>query len=382
MSVNSHAIAALHHAGLHCNYTFFVAVVHFRPGTIRQELTRLSAISHDYDWRMYRGFFQEVAMASQAGQQDVHRSWWTATDSNDKSAAWEQALRACYLDWELTKPVGSDFSARIRKRPLDEVDLVECVCDPCAGRRVLRHNKEGQPFVGMQIVISGRERFNIGGNTITVGTGDVVFWNSYEETAFEVIEPLHKITLLMPQALLESRLELGMLIRGGIVETRTATGALLYSHIQSLSGQFDAISPQEVYGIKWSSVELGAAAAVWLQQPMSTPSQVHTRRIQNYILKNLQDPDLSVKQIAHGNGISVRYVHSLFSPLGTTVSQWIMQRRLERCRDALCVRRECRGVVKDVAFQWGFNDAAHFSRVFKKRYGVTPLQFWEHSRLG
>lgn len=323
---------------------------------------------------------REVAMVIQSEQRAERDEWWTTIGTTDKSAAWEQALRECYLEWELTKPVSSDFSARIRKRPLDEVDLVECVCDPCAGRRVLRQNKEGQPFVGMQIVISGRERFHIGEKTITVGTGDVVFWNSYEETEFEVIEPLHKITLLMPQALLESRLELGMLIRGGIVETRTATGALLYSHIQALSGQFGLISPQEVYGIKWSSVELGAAAAVWLQQPMSTPSQIHTRGIQNYILKNLQDPELSVRQIANDNGISVRYVHSLFSPLGTTVSQWILERRLERCRDALGARRDSRGVVKDVAFQWGFNDASHFSRVFKKRYGVTPLEYWERAR--
>jgi len=311
---------------------------------------------------------------------EVCRDWWTTPQGQDKSTSWEQALRACYLDWELTKPVGSEFAARIRKLPLDEVSLVECVCDPCSGRRVLRHNKEGQPFVGMQVVVSGRESFHIGDKTITVGTGDVVFWNSYEETEFEVLEPLHKITLMMPQALLESRLELGMLIRGGVVERRTATGALLYSHIQALSGQFDVISAPEIYGIKWSSVELGAAAAVWLQQPMSTPSQIHTRRIQNYILKNLQDPDLSVRRIAHENGISVRYVHSLFAPLGTTVSQWIMERRLERCKDALASRRESRCVVKDVAFQWGFNDAAHFSRVFKKRFGSTPLKYLDTVR--
>jgi AraC-like DNA-binding protein len=54
-----------------------------------------------------------------------------------------------------------------------------------------------------------------------------------------------------------------------------------------------------------------------------------------------------------------------------------MERRLERCRDALGARRDGRGVVKDVAFQWGFNDTAHFSRVFKKRFGKTPLEFWE-----
>lgn len=303
--------------------------------------------------------------------------WNSLEDATDKSFAWEEALRTCYLDWELTKPVGPDFKARFRKRPIDELDLIECICSPCSGRRVFRQtNREDKPFIGMQIVLSGSERFTIGDKTLRVSRGDVVFWNSFEETEFEVLEELHKITLLVPQALLEARLELGLLIQGGIVDTESATGAVLYSHIQTLAQRFTSIAPQEIYGIKWSTVELGAAAAVWLQQPFMTPSQAHTRRIQNYILSNLQDPELSLAKIARENGISIRYIHSLFSTLGTTASQWIMDRRLERCRDALASRRDSRGLVKDVAFQWGFNDATYFGRVFKKKFGLTPLEFW------
>ncbi|MGE0054752.1 MAG: helix-turn-helix domain-containing protein [Hyphomicrobium sp.] len=309
----------------------------------------------------------------------VREDWWTTEAAVvSKSAAWEQALRDCYLDWELTKPVNDEFHAQIRQKYLSEIRLVECQCSPCSGRRVLRQTtQEGEPFVGIQIVVDGGERFKIGDKTISVSKGDVVFWNSYESTEFEVVEDLHKVTLLMPQSLLESRLEMGILIRGGIVNTNTASGAMLYSHICALASQFANISDEEIYGIKWSSIELGAATAVWLQQPIISPSKEHTRRIQRYILAQLQNADLSVQRIADDNGISVRYVHSLFRALGCTVSQWIMERRLERCRDALGARRDGRGVVKDVAFQWGFNDTAHFSRVFKKRFGQTPIRYWE-----
>jgi AraC-like DNA-binding protein len=33
-------------------------------------------------------------------------------------------------------------------------------------------------------------------------------------------------------------------------------------------------------------------------------------------------------------------------------------------------------VVKDVAFRWGFNDASHFSRVFKLRFDLSPFEYW------
>lgn len=309
----------------------------------------------------------------------VGESWWT-TDSvrNNKTAAWEQALRDCYLDWELTKPLGGEFRARIRQRLLSEIKLIECQCSPCSGRRVLRHtNEDGESYIGIQIVVAGSERFRMGRKTVTVSEGDLVFWNSFEPTEFEVLADIHKVTLLMPQSLLESRIEVGVLISGGVVDTRTAAGAMLFSHIRTLASRFDVIASDEVSGIKWASIELGAASAMWLQQPIVSPSKVHLRKLQKYILAELQNSELSVAKIANDNDISIRYVHSLFGALGCTVSQWIMERRLERCRDALGARRDSRGVVKDVAFQWGFRDTAHFSRVFKKKFGQTPLQYWE-----
>jgi len=75
--------------------------------------------------------------------------------------------------------------------------------------------------------------------------------------------------------------------------------------------------------------------------------------------------------IAAAHGISVRTLQQLFSDAGTTVSSWIRERRLKACY------RELSGAdrfdtVTEVAFRWGFNDAAHFSRRFKQAFGVTP----------
>jgi AraC family transcriptional regulator, positive regulator of tynA and feaB len=44
--------------------------------------------------------------------------------------------------------------------------------------------------------------------------------------------------------------------------------------------------------------------------------------------------------------------------------------RLARCLEDL--QRANGGSVTDIAFRWGFCDAAHFSRVFKRAFGVTP----------
>ena len=45
---------------------------------------------------------------------------------------------------------------------------------------------------------------------------------------------------------------------------------------------------------------------------------------------------------------------------------------LRRCFEDL--ERPSGGSVTEIAFRWGFRDAAHFSRVFKREYGATPSE--------
>jgi AraC-like DNA-binding protein len=53
-----------------------------------------------------------------------------------------------------------------------------------------------------------------------------------------------------------------------------------------------------------------------------------------------------------------------------TVSDYIWRARLQHCRQEL----ENYGgkTITDVAFSWGFSSSSHFSRVFRKCFGVSP----------
>ncbi len=54
------------------------------------------------------------------------------------------------------------------------------------------------------------------------------------------------------------------------------------------------------------------------------------------------------------------------------VERWIWQQRLLRCHRELL--KPAAGTISDVAFRWGFSDAAHFSRAFKAQFGPSPRQ--------
>jgi AraC-like DNA-binding protein len=98
-------------------------------------------------------------------------------------------------------------------------------------------------------------------------------------------------------------------------------------------------------------------------------------RVHRYILENLEGADLSPRAIALANGVSVRQLHRVFSATGTTVGHFVRKVRLARCAADLRVPGVLAEGITGVAFRWGFNDSAHFSKAFRAEFGVTPRAY-------
>ena len=95
-------------------------------------------------------------------------------------------------------------------------------------------------------------------------------------------------------------------------------------------------------------------------------------RIRAFIDAHLADPDLGPAQIAAGCGISIRRLHRSFVDTEWSVCGWIRDQRLARCRTDLLDRANDGLSITQIAFRWGFNDAAHFSRAFRNAYQKSP----------
>lgn len=98
-------------------------------------------------------------------------------------------------------------------------------------------------------------------------------------------------------------------------------------------------------------------------------------RVHQYILDNLEGVDLSPRAVAAANGVSVRQLHRVFSATGTTVSHWVRKVRLARCAAELRSSGVLAEGITGVAFRWGFNDSAHFSKAFRAEFGVAPRAY-------
>jgi len=81
---------------------------------------------------------------------------------------------------------------------------------------------------------------------------------------------------------------------------------------------------------------------------------------------HLAEPTLNPAEIANAVGISVRHLHRLFSCRGSTVTEWIRERRLQRCRMELCDPRSAQRNITEIAFFLGIQATPPTSALFQE----------------
>ena len=99
----------------------------------------------------------------------------------------------------------------------------------------------------------------------------------------------------------------------------------------------------------------------------------HISRIQEYIHTNYSNCNLSQNIVAEEIGISPAYLSRLFKQeMGTSFTEYINNVRLEQAKQLLISSQL---LIKDIAYQTGFNSLQNFFRIFKKNIGISPGEY-------
>lgn len=97
--------------------------------------------------------------------------------------------------------------------------------------------------------------------------------------------------------------------------------------------------------------------------------------VKAFVADHLRNPELSVDAIASRLNLSSRYLYALFKDEDKTIACHIRELRLSKCRQDLENPRLAERSVTEICYYWGFNDSAHFSKLFKSRFGMSPKYY-------
>jgi AraC-like DNA-binding protein len=182
------------------------------------------------------------------------------------------------------------------------------------------------------------------------------------------------IGVIVPRETLGAALSDTNDLHGLVLRGRAGTGGLLADYMRSLSTRADAITQGDAPSIARATTDMIAACfrstAATVARARSVLDQTLLERIQRHIEKALQSPELGPLALCTAFRISRTQLYRLFEPIGG-VAAYIQERRLARACADLADPAKAGRKVYDIAYDWGFVNETHFSRAFRRAFGMT-----------
>jgi len=222
--------------------------------------------------------------------------------------------------------------------------------------------------------IAGVRRYLQNGTDLLLKPGDSALIDSGSPWSSSCGTDCVRLYLRVPRWMIENRLRTRQIPVAQKICGKGGMGAALHHLSVALFDEAEWMKERQVATSLDAYFEALAACFGGDGPPIQHGSEL-SGLILRFIDSHISEPTLGAVQVASAMGISVRHVHRLFSVTGSTLGEHIRVRRLERCLNDLVDPRFRERTITDIAFFWGFSDAAHFSHSFKKQFGVSPRAF-------
>ncbi len=274
----------------------------------------------------------------------------------------------------------TSFAGQLALTEVGDIRVAEVCSDPATVHHSQAHiarAPDAKFFLCLQLdgVSVNRQQ----GREAVLRYGDFTLFDSSRPYQVTFGERNRMIVLCMEQPQLQRRMASPEAVVGLPMPGATAVPGLLSGFVR----QFwrECRSERDLpLGPRFSEamLDLVASAYAHVSQALSqtaSVSVVRRERVRSYVEAHLHDPKLTPSRAAQALGISARYIHHVFNEGGETLGRYILRRRLEECARAFEDVAQRGQTATEIAFRHGFNDASHFGRAFRERYGLTPAEY-------
>ena len=278
----------------------------------------------------------------------------------------------------------ADFRATLRVLDFGAMQISSLTHPSMRVRRTWKTIRQSDPeMYCLALPARGRMRFVQCDREVEFGAQDLMFYDASRpfhgwagadgDDIAQVIVQIPRDALPLPAAKL-SRLAATRL------SGTEGIGALLSGHLGQLIRQAGHYTASDTARLSSLTLDLFAAVCAHHLEAGAHLSpearrQALQAQIRDFIRQRLGDPDLTADTIAAAHHISTRYLYKLFQDQHPSIASWIRQRRLERCLHDLADPQLRSRPIRSIAARWGFTDGAHFSRVFRAAYGMSPRDY-------
>lgn len=288
-------------------------------------------------------------------------------------AYWSEAICASFVHLELDCDHRLPFRATLTARPTPRFDSIDV---SGSAQRVIRSERLIDEDHADRLILMRQRRGHCvvhqDGQASELPPGGLAVVDSRRPYTLHFPDEFSQTVIRVPALALQQRLGRSMAGCGRTLLGDARLTKLAIDMVDELGRE-----ERDSVLLPLSSIAFDLLALALLDTAAAPPAapRLATLRVgwaKAQVLERLRDPQLSPRRVAEQQGVSPRLLQRLFAAAGESLSEFILEQRLNRCRETLADATQAARSVTDIALSWGFNDPAQFSKAFKRRFGVSP----------
>jgi AraC-like DNA-binding protein len=298
--------------------------------------------------------------------------------TNGRTAAWNALYASRMSNVEFAPADKQGFGAELSIGNLGPVKLAKLSMDSYSVERSKEHISDNRRIYSLLLQAKGSSVFHHSGHEAKLDQGDFVLVDTglphfFETKDYSVTIMVRVLPSLLREYLPTPEQFSGQRL-GHAVGLAGTLGAMVESLSESVANGIRRDHEERVARYLLEMISMSYTAGFDISEESAILWQRRNDVI-SFIEQNLREPDLCCASIASSLNLSPRYLRAIFSVSGEKISAFILRRRLEECARQMRNPAWNGHTLTEIAFSWGFNSAAHFTRCFRDQFGMAPREY-------
>jgi AraC family transcriptional activator of tynA and feaB len=291
---------------------------------------------------------------------------------------WRAAVRdrLASMDLRRKERIGSFGSFRIRD--LGDLLITDWECPPVEGVRGNNFSRRDDDALLLFTASAGKQIIECDDRTVVLRPGAVLITSTRVPWRFVIPDHLTKRTVRAPMTAV-SRFDTG----GGVPSclfmdtAENPLAKMLQDFLMGIDGQYGRMTSVEIETARNALLTLIAGmirVSALADMGGGDLLPLLRRQLETWIMNHLSSGAVRVRDLAAAHNVAPRTVHRAFEATGDTVGSIVRKHRLAAARDDLVNTNLS---IAAIAHRWGFCDASHLGREFRREMSVSPSDYRE-----
>jgi AraC-like DNA-binding protein len=313
----------------------------------------------------------------------------TQVEPHRRAEYWSDMVCGTYVQLDcapLIETQSQDFRGSIAVADLAALQLTHVRSQAqCVQRTQAKIASDPEDYFLVSIQAAGQGYLAQDGREALLKRGDFALYDSTRPYTLKFDGDFQQYVLKLPGKSLRTALRETEQLTATAVSGQRGAGHLMINMITTLAQDIDTLAPESAAAVADSVTNILIAGLSALpaarKQPISQLHAYQVERIKACVKASLRDPHLNVTMLSAQLRASTSTLHRTWASEACSLSDYIWAQRLEHAKRDLCDPGFAARSVSEIAFSWGFNDAAHFSRAFRSRFACSPRDMRGASHL-